>query len=131
MAIINTKTALISDIKSVWNIVTSLENYSWRSDISKITVISETQFIEHTKDGFQTKFTINCKEECNRYEFDMENENMKGHWTGFFKQQENQTIIDFTENVTVKKILMRPFAKMYLRKQQSKYIEDLRKALGE
>lgn len=59
----------------------------------------------------------------------MENSNMKGHWTGIFSEAEGQTIIDFTEDVTAKKLIMKPFVKAYLKKQQEQYISDLRKAL--
>ena len=59
----------------------------------------------------------------------MENGNMKGHWIGLFTQKGEETEIDFTEEVTAKKILMKPFVKLYLRKQQTQFIADLRKAL--
>ena len=59
----------------------------------------------------------------------MENENMKGHWSGVFSQNGGETIIDFTEEVIPKKVIMKPFVKMYLKKQQSQYIADLQKAL--
>lgn len=41
------------------------------------------------------------------------------------------TEIDFTEEVTAKKIIMRPFVKIYLKKQQELYVKDLKKALEE
>jgi len=109
--------------------VTSLEQYSWRSDISSIEIISEHQFIEHTKDGYATTFTVTAKEPYKRWEFDMENENIKGHWTGIFTRKNGQTEIDFTEDVTAKKILIKPFVKLYLKKQQATYIQDLSKEL--
>lgn len=40
MAISNIKVTFPYDVKRVWDIVTSLENYSWRSNISKIEVLS-------------------------------------------------------------------------------------------
>ena len=46
-------------------------------------------------------FTITAQKELERWEFDMENENMAGHWTGIFSQKNGQTEIDFTEDVTV------------------------------
>lgn len=116
-------------VETVWDIVTSLNDYSWRSDLSQITCLSEKQFIEHTKDGFETTFTITCREEYKRWEFDMENDNMKGHWTGIFSFRNNKTTVDFTENVTAKKILLKPFVGMYLKKQQAAYIQDLKKVL--
>lgn len=131
MAISNVKATFSCDIKTVWDIVTSLNEYSWRSDLSKIVCLNETQFIEYTKDGFETTFTMTCKEECKRWEFDMENVNMKGHWTGVFSFHDTLTTIDFTETVTAKKIFMKPFVGIYLKKRQATYIRDLRKALEE
>ena len=129
MAIANTKVAFQCDVQRVWSIVTSLEKYSWRSDISRIEIRNETQFVEYTKDGYATTFTITATEPFERWEFDMENDNMKGHWTGLFSQSGGETTIDFTEEVVAKKILMKPFVKGYLEKQQSTYVADLEKAL--
>lgn len=72
------KAVFQSDIQSVWEVVTSLENYSWRSDVSKIEIISKNQFIEYTKDGYSTTFTITKVAPRERWEFDMENDTMKG-----------------------------------------------------
>ena len=121
-----------SHVERVWNIVTSLEEYSWRSDLSKIViVIPDKEFEEHTKDGYVTRFTITAREPYKRYEFDMENGNMKGHWTGLFSFRDGRTTITFTENVTAKKIFMKPFVGAYLRKQQVAYVRDLKRALEE
>lgn len=129
MARANIKATFQCDIKTVWDIVTSLENFSWRSDLSKIEVLEKNRFVEYTKDGYATTFTVTAMEPYRRWEFDMENDNMSGHWTGLFSQNGNQTTIDFTENVTVKKAILKPFAGMYLKKQQAAYVRDLEKAL--
>lgn len=117
------------DIIRLWNIVTSLKDYSWRSDLAKIEVLSDDTFVEHTKDGYLTTFTITVSEPYKRWEFDIENDNIRGHWIGIFAGDENQSTIDFTEDVTAKKLIMRPFVKGYLKKQQQVYISDLKKAL--
>lgn len=129
MAISNVKAVFQSDIKKVWEVVTSLENYSWRSDLSRIEILEENQFVEYTKDGYPTTFTITRTEPYKRWEFDMENSNMKGHWTGIFTETGSGTEIDFTEEVKAKKAIMKPFVKAYLKKQQELYISDLGKAL--
>lgn len=129
MAISNIKAALQCDVQKVWKIVTSVENYTWRSDLSKIEVLNEKQFIEYTKEGYATTFTITVAEPYKRWEFNMENENMRGHWIGIFSQVEKQTEIEFTEDVTAKKFFMKPFVKAYLKKQQALYISDLKNAL--
>ena len=129
MAISNIKAVFPRDIQELWNIVTSLEKYQWRSDLSKIEIINEKQFIEYTKEGFATTFTITVSEPCKRWEFDMENSNIKGHWTGIFTEKDGQTEIDFTEDATATKLIMKPFVKVFLKKQQELYVSDLKKAL--
>ena len=58
----------------------------------------------------------------------MENSNMKGHWVGIFTQKDDYTEIDFTENVTAKKFIMKPFVKSFLKKQQKLYVSDFKKS---
>lgn len=129
MAISKIKAEFSCNLQWVWDTVTALDHYEWRSDLSKIEVINERQFIEYTKDGYATTFTVTEFKPCRRWEFDMENSNMKGHWTGVFSEKDGNTLIDFTEEVTAKKVFMKPFVKAYLKKQQERYISDLRKAL--
>ena len=130
MAISNINAIINDDIHKVWDIVFAVDKYSaWRSDLSKTEIINEKQFIEYTKDGYATTFSITAVEPYNRWEFDMENSNMAGHWTGIFTAKGNETQIDFTENVTPKKWFMKPFVKLYLKKQQTQFVLDLKKAL--
>lgn len=129
MAVSNVKAVFPRDIKRVWEVVTSLSDYTWRSDLSRIEILNEQQFVEYTKEGYATTFTVTVNEPYKRWEFDMENSNMKGHWTGIFTRLDGQTEVNFTEAVTAKKIWIKPFVKAFLKKQQSQYIADLRKAL--
>ncbi len=129
MAISNIKAVFQQDIQKVWDKVTSLEDYTWRSDISKIEILNEQQFVEYTKEGYATTFTITVVEPYRCWEFDMENDNMKGHWTGVFTKKGKQTEIDFTESVVAKKLFMKFFVKPFLKKQQTLYVSDLKKAL--
>ena len=129
MAVSKVKVIFPGDVKRVWDTVTSLENVAWRSDLSKIEILNDKQFIEYTKEGYATTFTVTVLDPCRRWEFDMENSNMKGHWTGVFTQKGEGTEVDFTEDVTAKKLLVKPFVGAYLKKQQAQYISDLSKAL--
>ena len=130
MAISKINATINADIHKVWDIVFAVDKYSvWRSDLSKTEIINEKQFIEHTKDGYATTFFTTAVEPYKRWEFDMENSNMTGHWVGIFTPQGNETQIDFTENVIPKKWLMKPFVKAYLKKQQKQFILDLKRAL--
>lgn len=126
MATSNIKALIPVELRKVWELVLDVENYAdWRSDLSKTEVISDMQFIEYTKDGYSTTFTVTLSEPYRRWEFDMENSNMKGHWIGVFTDKGNETEIDFTECVEAKKWLMKPFVKSYLRNQQKQFVEDI------
>ena len=130
MAVSKVKVIFPGDVKKVWETVTSLEKYAWRSDLSRIEIVDDKTFIEYTKEGYATTFTVTATDPYRRWEFDMENDNMKGHWTGVFTQKGEETEVDFTEDVTAKKLVMKPFVGAYLRKQQAQYIADLSKALS-
>ena len=131
MATSNIKALISGELQKVWELVLDIENYSaWRSDLSKTEVISDKQFIEYTKDGYPTTFIVTLVEPYRRWEVDMENSNMTGHWTGVFTDKGDETEIDFTERVEAKKWLLKPFVKLYLKKQQAQFVADIRKALG-
>lgn len=130
MAATNIKAVIESNINKVWDIVYDVENYSkWRSDLSRTERLNERQFIEYTKDGYATTFTVTVTEPCRRWEFDMENSNMKGHWVGVFTPIGDKTEVEFTENVTAKKFFMKPFVKGFLKKQQERFAADLQRAV--
>lgn len=130
MTISNINTTINHDIQKAWNIVLAVDQYSlWRSDLSKTEIVNNKQFIEYTKNEYATTFTVTMAEPYRCWEFDMENNNMKGHWIGIFTDKGNETQIDFTENITPKKWFMKPFIKSYLKKQQKQFILDLKKAL--
>ncbi len=57
----NIKKEFNCDMEKIWNIITDNYNYAWRSDISKIEVIDDKHFIEYTKNGYSTYFTITFK----------------------------------------------------------------------
>ncbi len=56
MATASIKAVLHGDIQKFWNTVTSIENYAWRTDLSRIEILNESQFIEYTKRGDPTFF---------------------------------------------------------------------------
>lgn len=125
MAISEITAVFSASPQDVWNVVTSLESYQWRSDLDRIEVLNEKQFVEYTKDGFFTTFTITASEPYKRWEFDIENSNMKGHWIGKFSEKDGQTEINFIEDITAKRVIMKPFVKTFLKKQQTQYVSDL------
>ncbi len=129
MAVSNIMAVFPCGAEKVWSVVTDLKDWSWRSDLSRIEILSEKEFVEYTKDGFAAKFTVTVCEPPKLWEFDMENSNMSGRWRGVFSERDGETTVDFTEDVTPKKLFMKPLVGGYLKKQQSAYIKDLESAL--
>lgn len=127
MAVSTISAVFPCEVSKVWEIVTSLDNYQWRSDLSKIEKKDETTFVEYTKDGYATIFRITKTDPNKCWEFDMENDNMKGHWKGEFISKGDSTEIIFIEDVNAKKVFLKPFVRSFLKKQQQAYISDLTK----
>ena len=83
--IVSRRMAVIpKDIHEVWKIVTSVEDAGWRSDLSRTEILNERQFVEYTKKGYPTIFTVTAEETDRLWEFDLENNTMQGHWRGVF-----------------------------------------------
>lgn len=130
MAVSNMRATLLYPIEVVWDTVTNLNDFSWRSDLKDVRIIDENNFIEITKNGVETYFRIT---ECIKYQswiFEIENKNIKGTWIGKFYSKGDKTILDFTENVVSKKIIFKPFISLYLKRQQRIYFKDLKVKLN-
>ena len=130
MAISNIKVTLLCPVEIVWDTVTNLNNFSWRSDLKDVKIIDEHNFIEISKNGIETYFRIT---ECIKYRswiFEIDNKNIKGFWLGKFYSKGDKTILDFTENVVSKKIIFKPFISLYLKRQQRIYFKDLKVKLN-
>lgn len=130
MITVNIKEIINSDINRVWETILNVSKYSiWRSDLDKIELINDKQFVEYTNNGYKTYFTVTDIDPYKRWEFDIQNRNMKGHWVGIFTLKSGKTLVSFTESITVNKIIMKPFVRLYLKKQQKQFIKDLKKIL--
>ena len=116
----------------VWAIVTDQQNTGWRSDLDRVEVVCDTEFVEYTKRGFATHFRITDIEPVKTYAFSMENQNFTGEWRGTFSEtSQGGTRIVFTEQLKMKKPMMRLVAHVFmnLQKMQRKYVRDLEIAL--
>ena len=101
MAVSNMRATLLYPIEVVWDTVTNLNDFSWRSDLKDVRIIDE-----------------------------IENKNIKGTWVGKFYVEDDKTILDFTENVVSKKLIFKPFISLYLKRQQRIYFKDLKVKLN-
>lgn len=130
MATSNMKVTILCPIEIVWDTVTNLNDFSWRSDLKAVKIIDEHNFIEIAKNGIETYFRIT---ECIKYQswiFEIENKNIKGTWIGKFYAEGDKTILDFTENIVSKKSILKPFISLYLKRQQKIYFRDLKAKLN-
>ena len=116
-------------VERVWQVVTDPAHTAWRSDLKRVEVLDEIHFVEHTKSGYATNFTVTACEPFRRWAFTMENGNMSGSWEGIFEGTEGGTRLRCTETVGAKRWWMRPFVPGYLKRQQRLYLDDLRKEL--
>lgn len=123
------KVIVPNDIKSVWYVVTTIENYEWRSDLQDADYINPKEFYEVDLNGFKTNFKITLENPYSRWEFDIDNSRISGHWIGIFTITSEGTQLEFIENISPKKVYLKPFIKSFLKKQQSLYINDLLKRL--
>lgn len=116
-------------VEQVWQTVTDLTHTAWRSDLKRVEVLDEAHFVEHTKSGYATYFTVTAWELLRRWAFTMENGNMTGAWEGIFEAAEGGTRLHCTETVAAKRWWMRPLVPGYLKRQQRRYLDDLRREL--
>lgn len=124
------KATLQSDIHKVWEVVLDVEHYTWRSDLSRTERIHEKQFIEYTKDNYPTIFTVTAAEPYKRWEFDMENTRMNGHWIGTFVAKGDETEVEFTEHIYGEKNLFEAVCKSLSEKAASTIYFGFKKALS-
>ena len=113
----------------VWAVVTDLDRWRWRSDLGGLERTGEGTFTEYGRDGFPTRFTVTDCRPPDLWAFDLENANLTGHWTGTFQRAGDGTRVTFTESVVPRRAWMRLLVKGYLRRQQARYLRDLRRAL--
>lgn len=121
------------DVETVWSVVTDNGNFAWRSDLCRVEVVDEKRFVEYTPQGIATRFTITRVKPYERYEFDLENENLAGHWTGIFTRIPTGTRVELIEEVTFKKGWVRVVSALAgsLQRMQKAYVRDLQKALSD
>lgn len=105
-----------SRVDKIWDIMTDNANYAWRSDISNIVVRDGgNAFTEYTKKGYATEFTVTLKIPHERYEFDMKNDAMSGHFTAVFSKVNGRTKVTLIEEVEAVGVVKKMFAGMYLK----------------
>ena len=97
---------LACPVERVWAVLTDLTCQDWRSDIERVEITGEDTFVEYTKGGVATYFTVTRNEPPGHWAdgdqratwaFSMENENMTGSWTGKLEPSDSGCKVTFTE----------------------------------
>ena len=117
-------------LETLWRTVTDLEHAAWRSDLKRVEILGEAHFVEHTKSGYATSFTVTACDPLRHWAFTMENGNLSGLWEGHFEATAGGSRLVCIETVNAKHGWMRPFVPGYLRRQQKRYLDDLRRTLS-
>ncbi len=115
---------------AVWAAVTDLTDTAWRSDLAGVETLPDGRFVEYARGGAATEFTVTACVPCRRWEFDLKNRNLTGHWTGLFEPETGGVRITFVERVALRRRWMTPLAALYLWRRQRRYLDDLRKKLA-
>ena len=75
--IVSIATALVPyPPERVWAVVTDLDCWQWRSDLSRLDHVGEDAFTEYDRSGFPTRFTVTERRPLSRWAFDLDNANL-------------------------------------------------------
>lgn len=129
MIVSRRRAVLPYDIRAVWDTVRRVEGYAWRSDLRGVKCVGRRVFWEYTKTGFATRFTVTAEQPYRLWAFDLENETLRGHWVGVFRPCGGKTAVTFTEAVCLRRPMPCVFVRLYLWRQQGRFLRDLRRAL--
>ena len=126
----STVTALLPHpVCRVWDVLTGVEGYPrWRVGVCRVELRPDG-FIEYAPGGFATRFTVTQRLEGALWGFEIENENLTGSWLGELRAAGDGTQVTFTELARPKSPLLIPLVKPYLRRQQRRFMEELKAAL--
>lgn len=120
--------------EAVYHAMADLSCWQWRSDLAGLEILENgNAFMEISKNGSRTHFTITEKQIGSRYAFEMEGEWFTGQWLGEFSAVPGGTRVVFTEKIRMKRWPLRLIAPLCLplKKMQKTYAIDLMIHLSE
>ena len=101
------ETVFSASPKQVYEIITDNSNWTYRSSVTDLKVISENkgfeEWIETSADGNVIHFKTKEKIPYSFYSFEMQGKLFDGNWTGeFIEAEEGKTLFIATENIIVR-----------------------------
>lgn len=118
-----------SDVATVFKVITNLNDCSWRSDLAHVKQIGDNRFIEYDRKQRETKILVTDLRKNIQFDYDVENSNYQGHWSGQFAPLDNggcrmYLTFDFEAHSILGKFVR-------VDKFEERFIEDLKKELNE
>ena len=113
--------------QQVWQVVTDLTNWQWRSDLAECQIVDEHRFIEIPKKGKPIRFCTTRLDSLRSWEFQMDSPSLTGEWQGTFEPKEDGGCrVRFVEDVHFRnKLIPKWVAKRFLAAYQAQYFRDL------
>ena len=125
------KEILPCDMETIWAVITRRRDTGWRSDLDRVEWEDDTHFVEYTKGGTATRFTVTASHPPRHWALALENPHLTGRWTGMLEPVPEGTRVIFAESVFPRRCWLRPLVGLYLKRQQKQYFADLRRCLAE
>lgn len=114
-------------VANVFKKITDIKNVNWRSDLNVIKGIDDNNFIEYSKKGYPTFYTVLKSTRNKSYELEFTNNKVEGYIKYFLKKEEDKTNIIVTLDITFVNAKFKMIAKHKLKKEWNKFISDLSK----
>lgn len=118
-----------SDVETVFKTVTNLLDCSWRSDLSKVEQVGDNKLIEYNRKQKETKICITDFRKNIQFDYNVENNNYRGHWSGQFAPLSDGGCRMFLTFDFEPQSMLGKFVRVD--KFEERYIEDLKKKLQE
>ena len=118
-----------SSLEKVFNVVSNLNDCSWRSDLLKVEQLSEDKYLEYNRKNRVTKVRIVTQIENIQFEYDLQNDSYTGHWCGQFASLKDGGCRLYLSFYFEPSTLLGEFVNG--EKFLQRYIEDLKKELAE
>ena len=119
-----------ADVKAAWDVLTSRDDESWRTDLKKIEYRSvNDDFVEYSNDGYQLGFVVTEERPYEYYEIETWSLETRGRRMYTFEETEDgKTRVILQEEMKIKHIWIEWLSRFFmpLPKILSKLLEDAR-----
>lgn len=119
-----------ADLKTAWDVLTSREDVSWRSDLKKIEYrAGNHDYVEHSHDGYQLGYVVTEERPYEYYEIETWSLETKGKRSFEFEDMEDGTVrVILREETKIKPFWIEWLSRFFmpLEKLLTQHLEDAR-----